>query len=102
MEFNGTKGKWSLGKSKSTVVSTEKVQLNTFPSPPNPKESDDSDLNYYGGYLIAESIGNDKDATLIAQAPAFFNFIKKCIEENRFKSGETEMEAHKLLKSALV
>lgn len=41
------------------------------------------------------------NAALIAKSPDMFNFIKKCIEESRFKNSEIEMEAHKLLKSAM-
>jgi hypothetical protein len=60
---------WKIVKHKSCVVSDVK-QINTnFPNPPNPETSEDSDIEYYGGYLVCESIGNDKTAKLITAAP---------------------------------
>lgn len=69
-----TKGKWMVSpKVPGTVISTEKVLNNNFPSPPNSKESREEEIGYYGGYLICESIGNDSDAKLIAGARRMFD-----------------------------
>jgi len=64
-----TKRTWTVGTWPSTVVSTEKVTNTNFPSPPNPPESRDEDVSYYGGHLVCESIGNIEDSKLIAAAP---------------------------------
>jgi hypothetical protein len=60
---------WKIGNYKSCVVSDTKVKNTNFPSPPNPEESRDEDIEFYGGYLICESIGNNQHAKLIAAAP---------------------------------
>lgn len=60
---------WKKGKQSSVVVSDIKIQNTNFPSPPNARESDDSDIEYYGGYLVCESIGNNQHVKLIASAP---------------------------------
>ncbi len=67
---------WKVGNTKSVVVSDEKVTNTNFPSPPNLKISDDGDIEFYGGYLICESIGNKDHAKLIAAAPDLFSAIK--------------------------
>jgi hypothetical protein len=70
------KENWKVGNYKSTVVSDTK-QINTnFPSPLNPKESQDSDIEYYGGYLVCESVANEKAANIIAAAPKLLNALQ--------------------------
>jgi hypothetical protein len=89
--------KWSVGKHKSVVVSDTKQQNTNFPSPPNPTESSDEDLAYYGGYLVCESIGNDKNAKLIAAAPEMFEILKKIYTE-RINGGDFDTnEVFKLI-----
>lgn len=81
------KHNWKIGKHKSTVVSDTKIKNTNFPSPPNPKESRFEEINYYGGYLICESIGNDECAKLIAAAPDLLEACNKLIEQISFKTG---------------
>jgi len=67
---------WEIGKLNSTIVS-DKVVINTnFPSPPNPPFSHAEDKEYYGGYLICESIGNKQHANLISAAPDMYEALK--------------------------
>ncbi|WP_424493936.1 hypothetical protein [Salinimicrobium sp. GXAS 041] len=92
MEF----GNWKIGKYKSTVVSDRKVKNTNFPIPPNQKESRDEEAEYYGGYLICESVANDKHVKLISAAPDLLeallniendnNSIPKAIWEMRNKA----------------
>ena len=77
--FKGTKGTWSVGKYPSMVVSSEKVRNTNFPIPPNREFSSDEEIEHHGGYLICESIGNDKDAHLIAAAPELLEELKHCV-----------------------
>jgi hypothetical protein len=61
MERKYTPGNWKVGKYGSTVVS-DKIPENYI------GESGHGDIEYYGGFLIGESISN-QDAKLIAAAP---------------------------------
>lgn len=56
-----TPGPWRVGKGGGCVVADTKSH----------PHSDDRDLGYYGGYLIAESIARSADAEILAQAPDF-------------------------------
>lgn len=62
-------GNWKVGKHASTVVSDVKIKNTNFPSPPNAAESKEDEKEYYGGYLICESIGNAELAGTIAAVP---------------------------------
>lgn len=66
-KFKGTPGNWSVGL--AAVVSDT----------PNPvmekSETGHSDIEYYGGYLIAESILAKADAEVIADAPIMLDTI---------------------------
>lgn len=79
-EFKGTKGEWSIGKHPSTVVSNMTVKNTNFPTPPNKEYSGREDIEYYGGYLICESIGNKEDAQLIATAPELLEVLQSIIK----------------------
>lgn len=68
---------WKIGIHKSAVVSNTKVKNTNFPSPPNPAESRDSDIGFYGGYLVCESIGNVEHARLIAAAPEMLEALEE-------------------------
>lgn len=69
--------KWKIGNLSSTVVSDEVVINTNFPSPPSPPFSPAEDVEYYGGYLVCESIGNSNHASLIAAAPDLFEAVEK-------------------------
>lgn len=71
-----TKGNWKVGR-PGTVVSDKMDEL------PIGKGYDDTD--YYGGFLIAESIARNADAKLMAAAPdlleackAFAKLFREC------------------------
>jgi hypothetical protein len=80
-EFVENTMQWKIGKHKSTVVSDTKIKNTNFPSPPNAEESKDEEIEYYGGYLICESIGNVKHARLIAAAPGLLAKVKKLLSQ---------------------
>jgi len=70
------KENWKIGNYPSVVVSDTKQKNTNFSSPPNPVESEDTEIEYYGGYLVCESIGNENNAKLIAAAPEMYEIIK--------------------------
>ncbi|WP_299153122.1 hypothetical protein [uncultured Christiangramia sp.] len=78
MEF----GNWKIGRIESVVVSDKKVKNTNFPIPPNPSESREVEKQYYGGYLICESIANSIDAKLIAAAPKMYEALKSIENDN--------------------
>lgn len=73
--------KWKVGNHPSTIVSDTKVQNTNFPTPPNKTESDDADVEHYGGYLVCESIGNHQHANLIAAAPELLQQLKMMFDK---------------------
>lgn len=62
MKTNHSKGNWNIGKVAGTVIA-DNVKNNL------PKELRKDEKEYYGGYLVAESIRRKDDAMLIAAAP---------------------------------
>lgn len=75
--------KWEVGKHFSTVVSNKKQQNSNFAVPPNIRESTDDEKDYYGGYLVCESIANKNTAELIAAMPEMkrmLNMLVNAIE----------------------
>ncbi len=62
-----TGGNWKPGKQLGTVVSDIVVNKG--------EKFDHYDSEYYGGYLICESIGLHADRDLIAAAPKMLEFI---------------------------
>ncbi len=73
---------WTVGKHSSTVVSTKKVQNTNFPIPPNNRESGDDEIEYYGGYLICESVSNKKNSQLISAAPDMLEALQSLKNED--------------------
>lgn len=73
--------KWKVGNHPSTVVSDTKIKNTNFPTPPNQRESGDDEPEYYGGYLICESIGNIETANLIAAAPKMLDMLIRARKE---------------------
>jgi len=62
LTFKGTPGPWKIGKHTSQVVAIN------LPDNSQYDRNKITDMDYYGGYLIAESIEED-NAALIAAAP---------------------------------
>ena len=73
MEFKGTKGKWKIGKQKSTIVSNSK-NIEGFQ-----KESGHLDRSYYGGILICESIWKKEDALLISKSLEMLELLQSLV-----------------------
>ena len=71
-EFKGNNGKWEVGKEEMTVISDSRNNI--------PTDTGHDDIQYYGGYLIAESIYNKEDAKLIAAAP---EMLKALLETDK-------------------
>lgn len=88
---NHTPGNWQLGKTGGTVV-TDVIPDNAL------THTGHSDKEYYGGYLIAESILSKDDAKLISSAPDLLNackrmedFVRRCLTlEGRLKQSEID------------
>lgn len=72
-ESKHTPGPWRLGRAGGTVVAGD---------PAAPFGEDRSTEAYYGGDLIAESIGRDADATLIARAPDLLREVEELRAQN--------------------
>jgi len=92
--------KWKVGKHKSVVVSDTKIKNTNFPSPPNPEFSENSDIEYYGGFLICESVGNDKIAQLIAAAPELLKCLKEAIESLEYERNKAPEEWYEVIDKA--
>jgi hypothetical protein len=89
--------KWKISKHKSVVVSDTKIQNTNFPSPPNPEFSEEKDIEYYGGYLICESVENDKIAQLIAAAPQLLKCLKEAIEDVELERNKAPKEWYEVV-----
>lgn len=80
-----TEGPWRVGKFDNVVVADH--------SPTDKEKTGHTDVKYYGGYLIAESIIKKEDVDLIAIAPELLEACKAVIDEwhsdvNNFKRKE--------------
>jgi hypothetical protein len=69
---NISKGNWTLGKTGGTVVTDDGFGF--------PEDKGHSETEYYGGYLIAESILKKSDATLISASPDLLEALQKSVE----------------------
>lgn len=65
-----TKGNWSIGKTGRCVVS------DTIPDDMKNTSTGHTEVEYYGGYLIGESIWREADAKLISAAPDMLEALK--------------------------
>lgn len=96
IERNAVEEEWKVGNHPSIVVSNKKVRNSNFPTPPNPEESRDEDMEHYGGYMICESIGNPEHAKLIAQALNFKRALEAIVNPVQYLQIEAEKEGSKL------
>ena len=71
MKSKHSKGTWKVGNIPSVVVTDNG---NGFPA-----NTGHSDVDYYGGFLIAESILKVEDAKLIAAAPELLEALNELI-----------------------
>lgn len=69
-----TFGNWSVGKSHGVVVS------DTVPNDYK-KGSGHDEVDYYGGFLLAESVGNKDDAELFAQSKNILLLAAQVVKE---------------------
>lgn len=83
IEFKGTKGNWSVGRDHNWIIS-DTTETEGFPI-----RSGHTDVDYYGGMLICESIWKKEDANLLAASKDLLEalqeiipFAKEWINEN--------------------
>jgi hypothetical protein len=90
-----SKGTWRPGKNSDTVVTDDPDGF-----PPN---TGHGDTNYYGGYLIAESIGKRDDVKLISAAKDLLDSlvcIVDAIDNIKFLEPATLAKARAAIKKA--
>lgn len=76
MSFPISEGNWKVGKNKSEVVTDQ------TPSWYKGATGHD-DKDYYGGFLIAESIASQSDAKLIAASKRLFECVNRLLPHAR-------------------
>ena len=70
-KFNGTRGNWKRGKHFSYIVSDERPPRKTYTD-----DNYESEKEYYGGYLVCESIAIKEDANLLSAAPKMLEALQ--------------------------
>lgn len=88
-EFKGTKGKWSNGTIYGVVISDQATKRPTYDD-----RDYESEMEYYGGYLICESIPTPEDSILIAAAPELLEasiFALRFIQKTGINYDNAEM-----------
>lgn len=70
------KEKWSIGKTGGAVV-TDNPKGFTF-------DTGHLDVDYYGGYLVCESIWRKKDCHLISAAPDLLEVLEDVVTDFMF------------------
>lgn len=83
------KEKWSKGKPGDCVVSDTP---NRIIEDPDLARIENDTRDYYGGYLIAESIPKQEYVNLIKTAPKMLKFCKDILIEMRAYVGEDEFD----------
>lgn len=77
MVANFTKGPWRKGKIAGAIVADYPPSMALFPAP----EYAEREREYYGGYLIAESI-SPENVSIICAAPDMYEALKQLLDEN--------------------
>jgi hypothetical protein len=65
---------WSIGQSNTVIVSDIKQNNGKYAKP---NREDSEEINFYGGYLVCQSVRNLDNANLISAAPDLLS----CVEE---------------------
>lgn len=87
-----TKGNWKIGNNFSNVVTDKRTERPTY------SESDyEREKEYYGGYIVCESIMTKEDAKLIVAAPDMLNALQElthlhACEQEGIRSGQPTPE----------
>ncbi|WP_214228599.1 hypothetical protein [Pedobacter sp. B4-66] len=75
MEITG--GKWTVGKYPGVVVTSQRTKYYTEDIERGDWEK--QEVEYYGGYILAESIFNPDDAKLMALSPALLQALNEIV-----------------------
>jgi hypothetical protein len=87
-----SKGNWTLGKTGGSVITDNGEGFSPY--------TGHSDVEYYGGYLIAESIQKKDDARLIAAAPELLAACQEFVR--KVECGEARSRrSYKQMKAAI-
>lgn len=78
---------WKVGEIGGSVVSDEPHKL-----PVSDIHTGHSDVQYYGGHLVAESIPTSKYENLIAAAPDLLKCLKQAVESMQLETGKDMKE----------
>lgn len=72
MYINHTQGNWKVGKLPSVVITDEPLLFNVA--------TGHDAIDYYGGYLICESVLKPADARLISASPDLYYACKEMLQ----------------------
>jgi len=93
-KFKGVPGPWKVGRHTSEIIAEN------FPNDIPISDSGHAEVEYYGGYLIAESVER-RNTSLIAAAPELLKSAIEVIESIQGNSDLNQSDSFRKLKEAV-